>query len=413
MAKLAINGGQPVRTQAFPAWPMWDQREIDAVTGVIKSGCWGLGSGHMVKDFQREFAEFIGVRRAVAITNGSNAIEVALTALDIGPGDEVIVPDYTFMSTGTEVLRVGAVPIFVDVDERTFCIDPTKIEAVIGSRTRAIIPVHFAGHPADMDALKKIADKYHLKWVEDCSHAHGALWQNRKVGSFADIATFSMQASKTMTGGEGGIVVTDDETLADECMSVVNCGRRKGRGNYEHFRLASNFRMSELIAAVLRVQLTRLPELLKIRNRNARLLDAKLNSIPGITTGKPDPRMQAQGLYVYPFLYDSAKFAGVSRELFMNALRAEGIPVEVSYPAMHELEVFRKYQFIPKGRREAEACYADHPQKNPDNFPVASRLARQMIWIPNGSLIADADAMADIAAAIEKIHANCAELAGR
>jgi dTDP-4-amino-4,6-dideoxygalactose transaminase len=411
MAKLAIKGGQTLRTKAFPAWPTWDQREIDAVTTVIKSGCWGLGSGHMVKDFEKEFAEFIGVKRAVALTNGSNAIEVALSAMDIGPGDEVIVPDYTFMSTGTEVLRVGAVPIFADVDEKTFCIDPAKVEAAITERTKAIIPVHFAGHPADMDALQKIVSKHNLKWMEDCSHAHGATWKKKKVGTFANVSTFSMQASKTMTAGEGGIVVTDDEALADECFSVVNCGRRKGKGNYEHFRLASNFRLSELQGAVLRVQLARIPEHLIVRNRNARYLDSKLNSIPGIKTGIPDPRMDSQGLYVYPFLYDEKEFKGVPRSVFVNALKAEGIPVEVSYPAMHEIEVFRKYQFCPKGCRREDPRYPHSPQKNPDNFPVASRLSRQMLWIPNGSLIADTKDMDDIVNAIIKIKENCQELA--
>ena len=314
------------------------------------------------------------------------------------------------MSTGTEVLRVGAIPIFVDVDEKTFCLDPKKVETAITDRTRAIIPVHFAGHPADMDALGEIVSKYNLKWMEDCSHAHGAVWKGKKVGTFADVSTFSMQASKTMTAGEGGIVVTNNESLANECLSVVNCGRRKGKGGYEHFRLASNFRMSELQAAVLRAQLTRVLEHLSIRNRNARYLDQQLKSIPGIKTGKPDPRMEVQGLYVYPFLYNEEEFKGVSRNVFVEALKAEGIPVEVSYPAMHEIEVFKKYQFCPKGYKEEDPYYKNHIQRDPDNFPIASRLSRQMLWIPNSSLIGDTAGMDDIATAIQKIKENCSEL---
>ncbi len=413
MSMSAIAGRTPVRRPYFPTWPIWNQREIDAVTSVIKSGCWGLGSGNMVRLFQEEFARFNGSDHAIAVTNGSNAIEVALTALDIGPGDEVIVPDYTFISTASEVLRVGAVPILADVDESTFCIDPQEVDRAINERTKGMIPVHFAGHPADMDSLADTVSRSGLRWVEDASHAHGAEWKKKKVGNFADLATFSMQASKTMTAGEGGIIVTNDKDLAEECMSIVNCGRRKGRGNYEHFRLASNFRMTELQAAVLRVQLQRLPDQLAARNENARYLEAELGRIPGITTARRDQRVDMQGLYVYPFLYDSDYFEGLSRESFSRALVAEGIPIELSYPALHEIEVIKKRQFLPTGRRHGDEapCGQYHKQRTAESFPVSSRLSRQMLWISNGMLLGDRCDMDRIMEAIEKIRRHAGELA--
>lgn len=411
MAKLALKGGRPLRDKSFPEWPVWDKQEIEAVTSVIKSKRWIQANGHMVKDFEIEFAQFHKANYCVAVTNGSHAIEVALTALDIGPGDEVIVPDYTFIATASAVLSVNAVPVFVDVDEKTFCIDPKKVENAITERTKAIIPVHFAGHPADLDALGKIVSQHQLKWIEDSAHAHGAEWNGRKVGAFANLGTFSMQGSKTMTAGEGGVIITNDETLAERCASIVNCGRSKGDAtDYHHFRLASNYRMTELQAAILRIQLKRLSEHLDLRNKNARYLTEQLKSIPGIIPQQRDSRVTIQGLYLYPFLYKDEYFEGLSRDIFAKALKAEGIPVERAYPALHEIEMFVERRFRPRGCPVNCPYYPGQFQLNPENFPVSSQLSREMVWISHRALLGNTSDMDTIIEAIWKIKRNCSEL---
>lgn len=410
MAELALKGGKTLRKKPFPEWPVWDQREVEAVTSVIKSGNWITPDGHMVSDFEAEFAQFHGAEYALAVTNGSHAIEIGLEALNVGPGDEVIVPDYTFMATASEVLRANAVPIIVDVDEKTWCIDPKKVKDAINERTKAIIPVHFAGHPADLDALSRTVSRHHLKWIEDSAHAHGAEWKGKRVGTFANLGTFSMQASKTMTAGEGGAIITSDKNLAEECASLINCGRRKGFHNYRHFRLGSNHRMTELQAAVLRVQLKRLPEHLDLRNKNARYLTKQLQLIPGITTQDRDSRTTMQGLYLYPFLYEKEHFAGLPRDIFAKALKAEGIPIERVYPALHEIELFIKRRFRPRGCPVDCGYYQGRFQLDPKNFPVSSRLSREMVWISHGALLGNTEDMDTIAEAIRKIKRNCSEL---
>jgi len=408
--RLALRGGEALRKEPFPEWPVWDQREIEAVTSVIKSGNWITPRGQMVIDFEAEFAQFHGAEHALALTNGSHAIEIALAALNIGPGDEVIVPDYTFMATASEVLRANVVPIFVDVDEKTWCIDPRKVKDAITERTKAIIPVHFAGHPADLDALSKIVRQHHLKWIEDSAHAHGAEWKGKRIGTFANLGTFSMQGSKTMTAGEGGAIITSDKDLAEECASVINCGRRKGFHCYRHFRLGSNYRMTELQAAVLRVQLKRLPEHLDLRNRNAQYLSKQLQLMPGITAQDRDSRTTMQGLYLYPFLYEEEQFDGLPRDMFAKALEAEGIPIERAYPALHEIELFVKQRFRPRGCPVDCPYYQGRFQIDAENFPVSSRLSREMVWIPHRALLGNTEDMDTIVEAIWKIKRNCSEL---
>ncbi|MGE5599648.1 MAG: DegT/DnrJ/EryC1/StrS family aminotransferase, partial [Bacteroidota bacterium] len=210
MSRLAINGGTPVRSGPFPSWPVHDRRELEMMEEVVSSGKWGRYEGSMVERFEKEFARYHDARQALAVLNGTIALEVALRALGVGAGDEVIVPPYTFVATATAPLMANAVPVFVDVDPATWNIDPEKIEAAITGRTRAIIPVHFAGLPADMDRIQEIARRHGLFVLEDCAHAHGATWQGRKVGALGDMGAFSFQSSKNLSCGEGGAVTSND-----------------------------------------------------------------------------------------------------------------------------------------------------------------------------------------------------------
>jgi dTDP-4-amino-4,6-dideoxygalactose transaminase len=246
MEKLALLGGDPVKPAPFPAWPQYDEREKQALLEVLESRVWWRTPGTRTLSFEREFAAYQQAKYGIAVTNGTAALEVALAALGTGPGDEVIVPDYTFIATASAVLFTGALPVLVDVTPDTYCIDPDQVEAAITHRTKAIIAVHMGGHPADLDRLVEIARKYNLALVEDSSHAHGSEWRGRKVGAIGDIGTFSFQASKLMTAGEGGIILTNREDLERLARSIHDCGRMPGEWFYAHFIYGSNYRLERV-----------------------------------------------------------------------------------------------------------------------------------------------------------------------
>ena len=227
MTRLAIFGGEPVRKEPFALWPQFDEREKAALIEVLESGVWG-GYSPKVAEFEQAFADFHEAKYGVTAANGTVTLEAALNAAGIRAGDEVIVPPISFIATATAVLRVGAVPVFADIDESTYNLDPARAREAVTGRTRAIIPVHFAGQPADMDALIELAERRDLVVIEDCAHAHGATWRGRRVGGFGAFGSFSFQASKNMTGGEGGILITNDGELAEASRSVCNQGRRTG-----------------------------------------------------------------------------------------------------------------------------------------------------------------------------------------
>src|SRR5512145_2033883 len=215
--KLAIQGGPQAKRKPFPAWPGYDDREIQAVTQVLESRQWWRGNGSQSVLFGQEFAGYRGARHALAVTNGTEAIELALATLDIGRGDEVIVPAFTFISTASAVLCAQAIPVLVDVDPVSYCLDLQAVEAAITPRTRAIIPVHMAGHVVDMDALLALSKKHHLAVIEDAAHAQGAEWRGQRVGALGAAGTFSFQAFKLMTAGEGGLVLSNDESFIQRC----------------------------------------------------------------------------------------------------------------------------------------------------------------------------------------------------
>src|ERR1017187_7694405 len=279
---LAILGGQPVRTRAFTSWPIFGKPEEARLLRVLRSGNWGKLQGPEVADFEQRFAAMHGARHGIGVVNGTVSLRIALMAARIKAEDEVIVPPYTFLATATAVVEANAVPVFADIDLETFNLDPKAIEAVITPRTRAIIPVHMAGQPADMDALMAIAKKHNLVVIEDAAHAHGALHKNRAAGSIGHMGSFSFQSSKNLTSGEGGIITTNDEKLAESCRSIHNCGRIAGGLWYEHHVMSSNYRLGEFQGAVLNAQLDRLEEQTKRRDSNGQYLAVKLSRLPGI-----------------------------------------------------------------------------------------------------------------------------------
>ncbi|MGC8669019.1 MAG: DegT/DnrJ/EryC1/StrS family aminotransferase [Chthonomonadales bacterium] len=401
MATLAVDGGPKVRTKPWPAWPIWSQHEEAALLDVLHSGQWWSVGGRKVPEFEEAFARFQHARYAVCVTNGTAALEVALRALGIGCGDEVIVPPYTFIATASSVLAVSATPVFVDIEPKSLNLDPTQIEAAITDRTRAIIPVHIGGCPADMDAILDIARRHGLYVIEDAAQAHGAEWNGRRVGALGDCGTFSFQASKNLNCGEGGIILTNDEEIADRIWSVHNVGRTRTGGWYEHQVLGGNFRMTEWQAAILLEQLKRVPEQMDRRSANAGYLAKLLAAIPGITPPSPDPRVTRHAYHLFILRYDAAAFGGRPRDAFLKALNAEGIPASAGYVPLYKEVIFQR-----KSRGHGAWCRSGRPIAYSEvNCPVCEQACQDTVWIFQSLLLAEQQDMDDIAQAIAKIQA--------
>lgn len=417
MNKLAINGGRKLRTKEFLKWPAYDENEERLILEVLRSGNWWRGPEQnipesKVRQFEIKFAQYHDARYGVAVTNGTAALEIALKAGGVGAGDEVIVPAYTFIATATAVLTVNAVPIFVDLDPETYCIDPAKVKAAITKRTRAIIPVHFAGNISDMDKIMDIAGENNLLVIEDCAQAHGSKWKAKGVGSIGDMGAFSFQQSKTMTAGEGGIIITNSEDLSKKCYSYHHIGRIEGKPFYEHHRLAGNERMTEWQAAILLAQLERLGEQTKTRYHNARYLTKLLSPIPGIGVLKENAGVTIRGYLIYIFRYFKREFQGLSPQRFMEALNAEGIPCSSGYPLpLYSNPLFREGRFSFGG----SSLNGKHPAGKIDYArvycPETERaIYEEQIWIGQQVLLGTKPDMQTIAEAIVKIRENVDEL---
>jgi dTDP-4-amino-4,6-dideoxygalactose transaminase len=392
MSELAINGGDPVRQKPFIQFPIFDDRELSALKEVLESGVWG-GYHPKVKEFEEAFADYQETSFGITAANGTVTLEVALQAAGISEGDEVIVPPISFIATATAVLRIGAVPVFVDIDGLTCNLSPQKVSEAITERTRAIIPVHFAGQPADMDALMGLAKRHHLVVIEDCAHAHGASWKGKSVGSFGDFGSFSFQASKNLTAGEGGFLTTNNEGLAEIARSICNQGRRSGGAWYEHVRLGTNYRITGWQAAILLTQLQKLPEQIERRNDNARILNEQLSKVDLIRLPSVDERVTRHSYYLYLIRIDLDSYPGLTKNSFAKALNAEGIPCAEGYPhPLFRNEVFKNYE-----------------HKNTDCVE-AERMCADTIWLSHEVMLSERDTLSDVTSAIEKIAANVGEI---
>ncbi|HEY9336306.1 MAG TPA: DegT/DnrJ/EryC1/StrS family aminotransferase [Kribbella sp.] len=360
------------------SWPQYGTEEADALLEVLNSGKWGSTSGDVVATFEREFAAYQQAGHAVCLANGTLAIAVALKAAGVGIGDEVIVPPYTFIATASAALFVGAVPVFADVDPDTHLLDPIATEAAITERTKAVVVVHLAGRPADMDAFTALGAKYGLTIVEDAAQAHGAAYKGRAVGAIGDLGTFSFQSSKNITAGEGGVVVTDSPELAGAVYSLVNVGRVPGGGWYQHETVGYNLRLTEFQAAILRVQLRRHPQLQEVREGNARLLTDLLEKAPGILLAPDDPAITAHGRHLFMLRVPGR------RDAVLEALRAAGFDRASSgYVPLHRnAAVLRESQAITTrlGRP-----YPEHP------CPNADLVSTDTIWLPQPYLLGAED----------------------
>ena len=404
MAQLALCGGIPVRSEGFPQWPQRGVEEETALLAAVREGDWGGFPlpNRCSERFARDFAARHDSRHALCVANGTVSLEIALQALGVEPGAEVIVPAYTFEATAAAVLFAGCAPVMVDVLPHTYCLDPDAVSAAVGPRTQAIVPVHLAMTVADMDRLGELAVRHGLVVLEDCAHAHGARWRGRSVGALGDAGSFSFQTSKLMTAGEGGAVVTSDDGVMDQLYALANCGRQRPERAADVAVIGHNYRMTDLQATILSQQLARLDQQHQLRERRAAVLGEHLAGLPGIERLEIDERVTTQAIYQYVFRYREEVFDSVPRDAFVAALAAEGVPCDGQfYEALPRSALLR----LDPVRYPAWAAVEQPP------CPVAERAAyRESVWLPHHLLLGSAKDVDQIAEAIAKVCDNIGEL---
>lgn len=352
--------------------PFLGGRELEYVSEAMRTG-WISSSGKYVSAFEDEFAKYCGVRYGIAVCNGTVAIHLALVALGVGAGDEVIIPDFTMIATAAAVCYTGAVPVFVDADSLTWNIDPAKIEEKITARTKAILPVSIFGNPADMDAIRKIARRHNLRVIEDAAEAHGAEYKGKKTGALAEITAFSFFANKNLTTGEGGMVVTDDKGLADRCRYFKNlCFPLSAPRNYVHEDIGFNYRMSNLHAAIGLAQVEKADQYRAMRMRNARYYKKLLKNLPGIAF-QEDTRKSVNVHWMNAIVIDPEKF-GASRDKLAQYLNDHGIETRFLFVGMHHQPCLRK-----------AGCRCD------GKYPVTDGLTENGLYLPSASNLSEDD----------------------
>ena len=407
MPELALRGGTPVRSSPWPEWPAFDERESRNLERALRGRNWGgfPSPNELGGEFEERFAAFNGARFAITTTSGTTALEIALRAAGLKRGDEVIVPALTFYATPFAALMQGIVPVFVDVDAATWCIDVEQIEAAITPRTRAILPVHLGSRFCDVDRIREIAGKHDLVVVEDCAHAHGMTWQGKHAGTFGALGCYSFQTSKLMTCGEGGVIITEDAWLEERCRGYMNSGRVRtsDRAAAEGTMLGWNYRMTEFQAAVLLAQLERLPEQVQTRDANVAYFEQRVAGIEGVSTLARDPRQDTLSGYGVVLRYDPSAWRGIPRDRFAWALHKEGVKL---YGAFYE-PVYRNALF----------AWRDAPidvDYSSTHCPVAERAAdAEMIWLPHEVFLGGTADVDDLCDAIVKLRENIDELAKR
>jgi dTDP-4-amino-4,6-dideoxygalactose transaminase len=409
---LALFGGTPVRTAPFASWPVYGSLEEKRLLRALHSGKWGKLDGPEVAEFETKFAAMHGCRHGIGVVNGTVSLRIALLAAGIQAEDEVIVPVYTFLSTASAVVESNAVPVFVDIEPDTFNLDPKAVAKAITPRTRAIIPVHFAGQPADMDAIRKIAKKHKLVVIEDAAHAHGASLNGKPAGALADMASFSFQSSKNLTSGEGGLLTTDDDAFGEACRSIHNCGRVPTGVWYEHHVISGNYRLGEFQAAVLNAQLTRLTAQTKRRDLNGQYLASKLSKIPGLHPQRRIAGCDRHSYHLFMMRIDPVAF-GASREQVLKALKAEGVPCSPGYGySLNRQPLFRNKAFGPY--LPGAVSRLDYAAQT---FPVSDLICHEQgVWLDQRYFLGTKRDMDDIARAFSKVYDNRAlliEAAGR
>jgi len=405
----ALLGGTPVRRAPFPSWPVADAKEEDALVRVIRSGRWNRGDN--VAAFESAYASLTGAKHCLATANGTSALITSLAALGIGPGDEVIVPPYTFVATINAVLLMRALPVFVDTDIDTFQIDSRKIESLITDKTKLILPVHLGGSAAALDGILDVGRRRGITVVEDACQAHLAEWRGRKVGTYGKTGCFSFQASKNLNSGEGGAILTDDDELVENCYRFHNNsrGRRNTGDDFSYRNTGANLRMTEFQAALLSAQMTRLEEQARTRDANAAHLTKLLSQIPGITPARMYAGCTRNAYHLYMFRYDASRFAGLPRAAFLKALASEGIPAQAGYTPLNK-QPFLEDAFSATGFRTIYPKARLDQWRAQNECPQNDKLCTEAVWLVQTMLLGPRQDMEDIAEAVRKVQAAAPQL---
>ena len=402
MSELAIFGGKPAVTGAWPRWPQFGRRERELLDEVFSSGLWGgTGLGPKIRELNEKFAAYCDTKHGAAVANGTVSMELCLEAWGIGPGDEVVVPAATFFATSVAVHHQGATVVYADLDPRTANLDPARFEEAITDKTKAVIPVDIAGHPADLDAIVGIARRHGIKVLEDAAQAHGATYKGRKTGSFGDAGSFSFQQSKNLQSGEGGFVTSNDGDLIDRIhYSIGKFGRgiRERYAGHIHYNFGWNACYTEIQAAVALGQLERLEEQTERRWKNAALLRAELRGIEGFEPFANEPYCTRHGHHLFLARFASEKFGGATRAQFLAALNAEGVPSSSFYPMpLYEQPLYRSKSRL-------------HMRHLP--CPVTEKICQDVLFFEQNMLLAEPGRMAEIGGAVKKLRRSAKELTG-
>jgi dTDP-4-amino-4,6-dideoxygalactose transaminase len=412
VGKLAITGGKPLRKKPFTQWPIATKTEAAALKDVLQSTRWGGQPfpGKHAKDFAEKFAKLHTAKYGQCVNTGTVAIQAALKALGVKPGDEVIVPAYTWEGTVGPVLLINAVPVFVDVDPDTYCLDYRLIEKAITPKTKAILPVHLGMRFADMDEIPRIAAKHNLKVVEDCAHAHGGKWRGKGAGSIGDLGAFSFQTSKLITSGEGGAVITNNLEYLELVQSYINAGRASLTDQYKKRIIGFNYRLGEFQAAVLGAQLKRLPKEGALRQKNMKRLESKLKKTEGIGLLKPEPRITSLAPYGYVMKYFAERVKDIPRAAFVAAMQLEGVHCDGLF-----YEPVYKSSLFPVDPTDFPALSWNREKpldlRSMYSCPESEKAAyHEAVWFPHQHFLGSGKDVDGIADAIHKVLENIEEL---
>ena len=408
MSNLAINGGKHVGKVKTIPWPYFGVKEKEYLNQVLESGHWAY-LGPFEEKLERAFAEFCKSDYAVASTNGTHTLRIALEALGIGPGDEVIVPAMTWQATASVVLDVNAIPVLVDIDPDTYTISPDAIKGALNNKTRCIIPVHLYSCVCDMDEVMKIAEKNNLFVIEDCAHQHGSEWKGKKVGTIGNIGSFSLQGSKILNCGEGGLLTTDSKKLYEYLQSLKNCGRHH---NYSPNVIHSgNYRMTEFQAAIALAQLERLAEQNERREKTMKYLETQIEGTLGIQSLKRRPEVTRQAIYQWTLKYIQDEWEGISRDRFVKALSAELDGSVMFNMPYRPLNMSPLYDPLNKKTHKLNDEYIKSINPAQYKMPVAERAySNEIVNVHHNFLLSEPEDCMKILYAIEKLRKNMGEL---
>ena len=407
--KPALMGGPKAHPSPFPGWPVVEKIEEKSLLNALHSKTWGRLNGKAVANFEEAYQKLTGAKYCLGVSSGTSALFTALGVLDIGPGDEVIIPVYTFIATYNVVVLNYALPIFADTDIESFQIDTKHIESAISKQTKVLMPVHMGGSPADLDTLLSIAEKHQVPLLEDACQAHLAEWKGKKVGTLGLAGAFSFQSSKNLNSGEGGALLTNEETFAEKCYNFHNQGRLGQQGNSYTATRGSNLRLTEFQGEILLAQMSRVIDQTNRRTENANYLTSLLKEIPGIKPAVLYEGVTKSAYHLYMFRFIEEEFGSINRSKFLQALQAEGVPCSGGYGKMNQEKYVKDLAKNPHYLKiYGEKGMQEWLEKS--DCPQNDVLCEQAVWLGHSLLLGSKKDMDQIAEAVLKIHNHSGEL---